>query len=130
MNVRMDQQAQDSAIQELNYKITVALGSESKSEVEGLRWGITKRAGLAILAIFVMGLGSVSYRSHPREQDAVAEREGKGDKGGGSGGGGGGEGGGSGIGYTVPSREMGTQTEEVMMRSVEQGSGPSYVSLG
>ena len=124
MNVRMDQQAQDSAIQELNYKITVALGSESKSEVEGLRWGITKRAGLAILAIFVMGLASVSYRTHEREQDqqrpeAAAESSGKRDKGGGGGGG-----------YTVPSREMGTQTEEVMMRSVEQGSGPSYVSLG
>ena len=48
MAVRMDQQARDSAIQELNYKITVALNSDSKSEVEGLRWVLTRRAAMAI----------------------------------------------------------------------------------
>ena len=48
MDVRMDQQARDSAIQELNYKITVALNSDSKSEIEGLRWILTRRAAMAI----------------------------------------------------------------------------------
>ena len=48
MDVRMEQQARDVAIQELNYKITVALNSDSKSEVEGLRWVLTRRAALAI----------------------------------------------------------------------------------
>lgn len=48
MEVRMDQQARDSAIQEINYKITVALNSDSKSEIEGLRWDLTRRAAMAI----------------------------------------------------------------------------------
>lgn len=48
MDVSMEQQARDSAIQELNYKITVALNSDSKSEIEGLRWVLTRRAALAI----------------------------------------------------------------------------------
>lgn len=48
MDVRMEQQARDSAIQELNYKITVALNSDSKSEIEGLRWILTRRAAMAI----------------------------------------------------------------------------------
>lgn len=48
MAVRMEQQALDGRIQELNYKITVALNSDSKSEVEGLRWVLTRRAAMAI----------------------------------------------------------------------------------
>lgn len=48
MAVRMQHQARDSKIQELNYKITVALNSDSKSEVEGLRWVLTRRAAMAI----------------------------------------------------------------------------------
>lgn len=51
MVVRMEQQARDSAIQELNYKITVALNSDSKSEVEGLRWVLTRRAAIAIASM-------------------------------------------------------------------------------
>lgn len=38
----------DSKIQELNYMITTSLTSEAKSEVEGLRWVLTRRAALAI----------------------------------------------------------------------------------
>ena len=124
MNVRMQQQARDSSIQELNYKITVALNSESKSEVEGLRWVITRRAGLAIATIAVMVLGSLqfrSYKAHDRDEERKRLAAASGSDTGGKGGGGG---------HTVPSREMGTQTEEVMMRSAEAGSGPSYVSLG
>lgn len=130
MNVRMDQQARDSAIQELNYKITVALNSGSKTEVEGLRWIITRRAATAIVLMAGMVLGALrvaSWRREEREVELkkVAAAKGKADTGGGSGGGGGGGGG-----HTVASREMGTQTEEVMMRSAEEGNGPSYVSLG
>jgi hypothetical protein len=38
----------DGKISELNYEITVLLNSEAKSEVEGLRWVLTRRAALAI----------------------------------------------------------------------------------
>ena len=48
MAVRMEQRGMESAIQELNYKITVALNSDSKGEVEGLRWVLTRRAAMAI----------------------------------------------------------------------------------
>ena len=123
----MQQQARDSLIQELNYKITVALNSESKSEVEGLRWIITRRAVLAIALIVSMvfvSLRFASYRTHERNQEKqrLAAATGNPDAGI--------RGGGAGGGHTVPTREMGTQTEEVMMRSVEEGNGPSYVSLG
>ncbi|KAL8658325.1 MAG: hypothetical protein Q9202_007590, partial [Teloschistes flavicans] len=48
MAVRMEQQSMEQGIQELNYKITVALNSEAKSEVEGMRWVLTKRTALAL----------------------------------------------------------------------------------
>ena len=48
MAVRMEQRAMESAIQELNYKITVALNSDSRGYVEGLRWVLTRRAAMAI----------------------------------------------------------------------------------
>ena len=48
MSVKMEQRGMESAIQELNYKITVALNSDSRGEVEGLRWVLTRRAALAI----------------------------------------------------------------------------------
>lgn len=62
MDVRMDQQARDSAIQELNYKITVALNSDSKSEIEGLRWVLTRRAAMAIAGMARKSL--LSFPSH------------------------------------------------------------------
>lgn len=40
----------DGRIQELGHKITVMLNSEAKSEVEGLRWILTRRAAMAIVA--------------------------------------------------------------------------------
>ena len=130
MSVSMQHQVRESAIQELNYKITVALNSGSKSDVEGLRWLITRRAVLAIVCMAGMVLGALrvaSWRKETREAElarvkAETEKQKEGSSGGGGGGGGGV--------HTVPSREMGTQTEEVMMRSVEEGTGPSYVSLG
>jgi Protein of unknown function (DUF1640) len=38
----------DGKISDLNYKITVLLNSDSKGEVEGLRWILTRRAAMAI----------------------------------------------------------------------------------
>ena len=42
------QRSLDTALQELNYQITVSLNSDGKSEVEGLRWILTRRAAIAI----------------------------------------------------------------------------------
>lgn len=48
MNTREMQRMTDTSIQELHYKITVSLNSDGKSEVEGLRWVVTRRAALAV----------------------------------------------------------------------------------
>ena len=48
MAVQEEKQRADSKISELNYEITVLLNSDCKSEVEGLRWVLTRRAAMAI----------------------------------------------------------------------------------
>ncbi|KAF4638027.1 hypothetical protein G7Y89_g46 [Cudoniella acicularis] len=59
MSVRQEQRTMESAIQELNYKITVSLNSDSKSEVEGLRWVLTRRSVMGILFMAFMVLTSL-----------------------------------------------------------------------
>jgi len=123
MDVRMQQQARDSAIQELNYKITVKLGSESKSEAEGLRWFLVRRAVGAIVCGAVLVLGTLKYgasRKHAEEEEKKRVGAEHGASGGGTG-----TGGAGGERYTVRSREMGTQTEgeaEAALKSMEAGS--------
>ena len=48
MEVQEEKRKLDGKISELNYEITVLLNSDSKSEVEGLRWVLTRRAAMAI----------------------------------------------------------------------------------
>jgi hypothetical protein len=150
MEVRMEQRGKESAIQELNYQITVALNSDSKGEVEGLRWFLTRRAAMFIASMAcecaalrpgtiwlipctVLILGSLRYSSYMihmqaqerqrMEQSAKPPRTG-----------GGGGSGGAGATFTVPSRAAGTQTEggdtAAVLASMEGGSSPNYVSLG
>ncbi|OCL07190.1 hypothetical protein AOQ84DRAFT_389685 [Glonium stellatum] len=64
MAVRMEQRSMESKIQELNYKITVALNSDARSEVEGLRWVLTRRAAIAIAISAVMILSTLRYNSY------------------------------------------------------------------
>lgn len=48
MLTREQQRSIDTSVQELNYKITVSLNSDGKSEIEGLRWVLTRRAALTV----------------------------------------------------------------------------------
>lgn len=48
MVTREEQREVENKIQELNYKITVSMGSDLKSEVEKLRWVTTRRGLIAI----------------------------------------------------------------------------------
>lgn len=48
-------------IQELNYKITIALNSDAKSDVEGVRWVLTRRAAAALGISVVMILSALNY---------------------------------------------------------------------
>lgn len=71
MAVRQEQRSMEARIQELNYKITVALNSDARSEVEGLRWVLTRRAaitvGFSAFMLFV-ALRYTSYVQHQQQQ--------------------------------------------------------------
>ena len=140
MAVRMEQRGMDSAIQELNYKITVALNSDSRGEVEGLRWVLTRRAAMAIVGMacmflfvcsskssdhaIVLILGSLRYSSYMIHMQEIERKHMAAipptntDSGGGN--------------YTTPSRSTATQTgdSEALIASIDSGTNPSYVSLG
>ncbi len=125
MAVRAQSQTRDGEISELNYKISVVLGSEQKSEVEGLRWVLTRRAAMAIGLMAVLILGSLrygSYKMHERESEARKKEAGSGT---------GTSSTGTGGNFTVSSRDMGTQTgveEKGGMGGKSENVG--YVSLG
>ncbi|KAI9786949.1 MAG: hypothetical protein M1839_005180 [Geoglossum umbratile] len=78
MAVRLDQREVERKIQELNYKITVMLGSDIKSEVEGLRWVLTRRAAMAIATMAFLILGSLrysSYHAHIQQQQQRQQQQ-------------------------------------------------------
>ncbi len=65
-------------IQQLNYKISVILNSDARSDVEGLRWVLIRRSVLGIVFMAVLMLGSLrygSYLSHERAKES--ERQAK-----------------------------------------------------
>ncbi|KAF8538219.1 hypothetical protein BDD12DRAFT_687074, partial [Trichophaea hybrida] len=51
MVTRAEQRAMENKIQELNYKITILIQSELKSEIEKLRWTTTRRGLIAIASL-------------------------------------------------------------------------------
>ncbi|OJD36496.1 moz protein represents a chromatin-associated acetyltransferase [Diplodia corticola] len=71
MAVRMEQKTMESKIQELNYKITVALNSDARSEVEGLRWIITRRAVTALVVVAVAILATLRFSSYMTHTQAM-----------------------------------------------------------
>ncbi|KAK2747104.1 hypothetical protein FQN57_002359 [Myotisia sp. PD_48] len=71
ISTRELQRTLDTAIQELNYQITVSLNSDGKSEAEGLRWVLTRRAVIAIATsagMIILALRYHSYKIQQREQ--------------------------------------------------------------
>lgn len=132
MAVRMQSQTRDGEISELNYKISVVLGSDSKSQVEGLRWVLTRRAAMAIGLMAVLILGSLrygSYKMHERESEARKKEASS--QGLNTGVGTGSASGSAGSGFTVPSREMVTQTGAEEKGSIgDKSENVGYVSLG
>ncbi|KAL4967359.1 uncharacterized protein BDV14DRAFT_169870 [Aspergillus stella-maris] len=75
MTVRELQRSIDTSVQELNYKITVSLNSDSKSEIEGLRWILTRRAALAIATSAFMILLFLRYSSTQRAQNTPEKKK-------------------------------------------------------
>ncbi|KAF2221418.1 hypothetical protein BDZ85DRAFT_177377, partial [Elsinoe ampelina] len=74
MAVREEGRGTDGKIQELNYRITVALNSDSRSDVEGVRWLITKRAIAALAICAMMVLGSLRYASSVMQAEEEARK--------------------------------------------------------
>ncbi|KAI0512759.1 hypothetical protein F5B22DRAFT_291988 [Xylaria bambusicola] len=73
MNVREEQRNMESAIQKINLKISVILNSDSRSEIEGLRWVLIRRSVLGILFMAVLTLTTIrytTYLSHERQREA------------------------------------------------------------
>ena len=72
--VSLDKMANDMQIQHLNYKITVDLNSDSKSDVEGVRWVLTRRSVMAILFMAFMVLSSLRYGSYKAHEEAKRKK--------------------------------------------------------
>ncbi|KAK3333613.1 hypothetical protein B0T19DRAFT_131126 [Cercophora scortea] len=78
MAVREEQKAVDSAIQQINYKISVMLNSDAKSDIEGLRWVLIRRSVLGIIFMAFLTLGTLryaSYLSHEKQKQADRRRK-------------------------------------------------------
>ena len=106
MSVRMERRERENRIQELNYKITTALNSEMRSEVEGLRLVLTRRAVFAIVAVAVMALFALraaKYAEVRQEKEKKLGKEGE---------------------------QPVDLTSQEMARRVERGDSPALVSLG
>ncbi|KAF2859226.1 hypothetical protein K470DRAFT_200760, partial [Piedraia hortae CBS 480.64] len=70
MELRNEQRTMESRIQQLNYKITVALQADARSEIEGLRWVLTRRVIMALSIVVVMVVGSLKlYSNSLHEKD-------------------------------------------------------------
>ncbi|KAL7941600.1 hypothetical protein V8C42DRAFT_334200 [Trichoderma barbatum] len=72
MTVREEQRAVESAIQQTNYKISIMLSSDSKSEIEGVRWILIRRSVVGILFMAILTLGTIRYAtyvSHERQRE-------------------------------------------------------------
>ncbi|KAK5664359.1 hypothetical protein OQA88_582 [Cercophora sp. LCS_1] len=64
-----------SQIQQINYKISVMLNSDAKSEIEALRWVLIRRSVLGIVFMAVLTLGTLRYATHVnQERKKEAER--------------------------------------------------------
>ncbi|KAI0430472.1 hypothetical protein F5Y09DRAFT_341645 [Xylaria sp. FL1042] len=73
MNVREEQRNMESAIQQVNLKISVTLNSDSRSEIEGLRWVLIRRSVLGIIFMAILTLSTIRYAtyvSHERQREA------------------------------------------------------------
>jgi hypothetical protein len=125
MAVRNEQRYMESKVQELNYKITVNLQADSKSDVEGVRWVLTRRVILTLGIIVMMVVSSLKlYSNSVHEKEQERKRRSKmrnaqsqtdnDDRGGRGGNGNGGHGSGSPVGGLL----------------VTEGDNPAFVSLG
>ncbi|KAI1106921.1 hypothetical protein F4804DRAFT_340253 [Jackrogersella minutella] len=75
MNVREEQRTMESAIQQLNLKISVDLNSDSRSDIEGLRWVLIRRSVLGILFMAVLTMGTLRYSTYVKHERRIELEE-------------------------------------------------------
>lgn len=125
MTVRNEQRDVESKVSQLNYRITVNLQADAKSEVEGLRMIMTRRVILTLGLVVGMVLGSLKLAADNNRE----EKPGKGA--GGSGGSGGMVGPGMGqVGFDGGGGLGGASTAGPEVTTLREGENPSYISLG
>ncbi|XPS90791.1 hypothetical protein M3J09_000224 [Ascochyta lentis] len=78
MAVRQEQRSMETKIQELNYQITIKLNSDARSEVEGLRWVLTRRIAMGIAAMATMVVILLQFnssRKHEAKEEAAKKKK-------------------------------------------------------
>lgn len=76
MAVRNEQRDMERQISQLNYKITVELQADAKSEIEGLRLVMTRRVILTLGIIVLMVIGGLKVASDASKAAEEAEKKG------------------------------------------------------
>ncbi|KAG8161706.1 hypothetical protein KVR01_008693 [Diaporthe batatas] len=78
MAVREEQKAAESATQQIAYKISVTLNSESKSEIEAVRWVLARRAVTGLffmvaLSFLALRVSNAVSKKQKQEEELVKE---------------------------------------------------------
>ncbi|TWU77355.1 hypothetical protein ED733_005630 [Metarhizium rileyi] len=68
MTVREEQKSVESAIQKINYKMSILLSSDSKSEIEGVRWVLIRRSVVGLVFLAILTLGMIRYTTYLAQQ--------------------------------------------------------------
>lgn len=55
-------------VQKLNYKISIVLTSDAKSEIESVRWTLIRRSVLGIIFMAMLTLGTLRYATYVGQQ--------------------------------------------------------------
>lgn len=74
MAVREEQKSAESQIQQITYKINVALNSDSKSEIEGVRWVLARRAVMGLVYMLIVSFATLRYGSYLDHQEQKEEK--------------------------------------------------------
>ncbi|KAJ1337467.1 Coiled-coil domain-containing protein 90-like [Microdochium nivale] len=77
MTVREEQRSTESLLQSINMEISTQLSGDAKSDIEGLRWILSRRSVLGIVFMAIMTLATLrygSYVNHERQR-VVDERK-------------------------------------------------------
>lgn len=112
LTVRNEQRDVESKVSQLNYRITVNLQADAKSEVEGLRMIMTRRVILTLGIVVGMVVGSLKLAADSQREEKPAR------------------GGGGGNTVVAAAGSAGLDGSPADLSHVKEGENPSFISLG